>query len=73
MSSMGLVRLKVREFAAQKGWTLKQVSDNSGVAYSTVRTYARSPGMAMVDLTAVQKLARAFDVSIEDLVEVVEE
>ncbi len=29
--------------------------------------------MNMVDLTAVQKIARAFDVSIEDLMEVVEE
>ncbi len=45
----------------------------SGVVYSTLRTYARLPGMAMVDYTAIQKLARTFDVMIEDLVEVVEE
>jgi transcriptional regulator with XRE-family HTH domain len=73
LSSRGLVRLRVRELAAQKGWTLKKVSDISGVPYSTVRTYARSPSMAMVDLSAVQKIARAFEVSIEDLVEAVEE
>jgi transcriptional regulator with XRE-family HTH domain len=70
---MGLVRLRVRELAAQKGWTLKEVSERSGVVYSTLRTYARSPGMAMVDVTALQKLARTFDVMIEDLIEVVEE
>ncbi|MBF2004637.1 helix-turn-helix domain-containing protein [Chlorogloeopsis fritschii PCC 9212] len=70
---MGLVRLRIREFAAQKGWTLKEVSDRSGVVYSTLRTYARSPGLATVDFTAIQKLARAFDVMIEELVEVVQE
>ena len=71
--STGLVRLRIREFAAQKGWTLKEVSDRSGVGYSTIRNYARSPGMAMVDFTALHKLARTFDVMIEDLVEIVKE
>jgi transcriptional regulator with XRE-family HTH domain len=70
---MGLVRLRIREYAQQRGWTLKEVSDRSGIVYSTLRTYARSPGMATVDFTAVQKLARVFEVAIEDLVEVVEE
>ncbi|TAE60156.1 MAG: XRE family transcriptional regulator [Nostocales cyanobacterium] len=70
---MGIIRLRVRELAAEKGWTIKEVSDRSGVVYSTLRTYARSPGMAMVDFTAIQKLARTFDVMIEDLVEVIEE
>ncbi len=70
---MGIIRLRVRELAAEKGWTIKEVSDRSGVVYSTLRTYARSPGMSMVDFTAIQKLARTFDVMIEDLVEVVEE
>ncbi|MEO1428702.1 MAG: helix-turn-helix transcriptional regulator [Cyanobacteria bacterium J06633_8] len=70
---MGIIRLKVRELAAEKGWTLKEVSDRSGVIYSTLKTYARSLGMTSVDFTAIQKLARAFDVMIEELVEVVEE
>ncbi|MEQ8961996.1 MAG: helix-turn-helix transcriptional regulator, partial [Coleofasciculus sp. C2-GNP5-27] len=48
---MGLVRLKIRELAQEKGWTLKEVSDRSGVIYSTVRSYARRPGMSMVDYT----------------------
>ena len=43
LSSMGLVRLKVREFATEKGWTLKEVSERSGLVYSTIGTYARSP------------------------------
>ena len=67
MSTNGLVRLKIREFAA------KEVSDRSGVAYGTVKTYAASPGMAMADINALRKLAQTFDVIIEDLLEVVKE
>jgi transcriptional regulator with XRE-family HTH domain len=70
---MGLVRLRIREFAEQKGWTLKEVAARSGVPYTTVTTYARSAGMATLDVTALQKLARTFDVMMEDLIEVVEE
>lgn len=70
---MGLIRLRVREFAAEKGWTLKEVSERSGVVYSTLRTYARSPGLATVDVTALHKLARAFDLPLEELYEIVQE
>lgn len=70
---MGLVRLRIREFAREKGWSMKEVSERSGLVYSTVRHYARSPGMATVDVTAIVKLARTFDVMLEDLVEVLEE
>jgi transcriptional regulator with XRE-family HTH domain len=70
---MGLVRLRIREFTEKRGWTLKQVSEQSGVNYSTLKTYARSPGIAMVDVTALIKLARVFEVTIEELIEVIEE
>jgi transcriptional regulator with XRE-family HTH domain len=73
MSKNGLVRLKIKELAAKEGWTLKQVSDRSGVAYGTIKTYAVSPGMAMADINALRKLAQTFDVLIEDLFEVVKE
>ena len=73
MLSMGLVRLKIRQFAQEKGWSLKEVSARSGINYSTLKTYANSAGMATVDATALLKLARAFEVAIEDLIEVVEE
>jgi putative transcriptional regulator len=56
-----------------RGWTIKEVSERSGIVYSTLRTYARSPGMATVDATALIKLARVFEVTIEELIEVVEE
>ena len=70
---MGLIRLRVKEFAAEKGPTIKEVSERSGVVYSKLRTYARSPGLATVDVTALHKLARTFDLSIEDLYEIVQE
>jgi putative transcriptional regulator len=70
---MGLIRLRIKEFATQRRWTLTEVSQRSGVNYSTLKTYARSPGIATVDVTALIKLARTFDVAIEDLIEVVEE
>lgn len=70
---MGLVRLRIREFAAEKGWTLKEVSERSGIAYTTLKNYAKSPGLATVDVTSLHKLARTFDVLIEDLYEVVQE
>jgi putative transcriptional regulator len=70
---MGLVRLRIREFAEEKGWTLKEISARSGVNYSTLKTYARSSALATVDATALVKLARVFDVAIEDLIEIVEE
>jgi transcriptional regulator with XRE-family HTH domain len=69
---MGLVRLRVKEFAAEKGCTLKEVSERSGIAYTTLKNYAKSPGLATVDVTALQKLARTFEVLIEDLYDVVE-
>lgn len=39
LSNMKL--LKIPELAEEKAWTLKEVSDRSGVIYSTVRSYAR--------------------------------
>ncbi|MBD0267425.1 MAG: helix-turn-helix transcriptional regulator [Cyanobacteria bacterium Co-bin8] len=70
---MGRVRLKIRELAAERGLTIKEVADKAGVNYNTVKSYARSPGMNMADLSAVQRIARAFGIAIEDLIEPVEE
>lgn len=64
-----MFRLRIKELAAERGWTLKEVAERSELPYSTVATYANSPGMTMVNLTSVQKIARVFDVAIEDLVE----
>ncbi|MEG4075523.1 helix-turn-helix transcriptional regulator [Microcoleus sp. Pol14C2] len=53
--------------------SLKEVADPSGVSYNTVKTYARSPGTVMADIGALLKLARTFDVSIEELWDFVEQ
>jgi transcriptional regulator with XRE-family HTH domain len=47
--------------------SLKEVADRSGVSYNTVKSYARSPGMAMADIGDLLKLAPTFDVSIAEL------
>jgi transcriptional regulator with XRE-family HTH domain len=73
MSKNGLVRLRIKELAAKEGWTLKEVSDRSGVAYGTIKTYAVSPGMAMADINALRKLAQTFNILMEDLFEVVQD
>ncbi|NJK65642.1 MAG: helix-turn-helix transcriptional regulator [Microcoleus sp. CSU_2_2] len=72
MSRGELIKLRIRELAAREGWTLKEVADRSGVSYNTVKSYARSPGMTMADIGALLKLARTFDVSIEELLDFVE-
>ncbi len=70
---MGLVRSRIREYASEKGWTIEEVSERSGIAYTTEKNYAKSQGLAIIDVTSLQKLAQTFDVMIEDLFEVVQE
>ena len=70
---MGYVRLRIRELAEQKGWTLIQVAERSGVNYNTVRSYVQRDALNTADIPAVYKIARAFDVTMEDLVEILED
>ncbi|MCC5635130.1 helix-turn-helix transcriptional regulator [Nostoc sp. CHAB 5844] len=70
---MGYVRLKIRELAEQRGWTLKDVANRSGVNYNTVRSYVQRGALNTVDLSAVFKIAQAFEVTLKELVEVVED
>lgn len=70
---MGYVRLRIRGLADAKGWTLKEVADRSGVNYNTVKSYVQRGELNTVDLSAVYKIARVFEISIEDLMEISEE
>ncbi|BAY20401.1 XRE family transcriptional regulator [Calothrix sp. NIES-2100] len=45
---------------------LKRIAIASSVIYSTVSSYARRAGMTIVDFMAIPKLARTFDVRIEE-------
>jgi putative transcriptional regulator len=51
----------------------KEVADRSGVNYNTVRSYVQRDALNTADISAVYKIARAFDVTMEDLVEVLED
>ncbi len=70
---MGYVRLQIRELAEQKGSTFREVADRPRVNYNTVRSYVQRDALNAVDLSAVCKIARAFDVTVEDLVEILED
>ncbi|HEY9811828.1 MAG TPA: helix-turn-helix transcriptional regulator [Halomicronema sp.] len=70
---MGLIRLKIYELASERGWTIKQVADFSGVPYTSLVRYANSAGLASMDVTSLHKLARVFDVLVEDMYEIVRE
>jgi transcriptional regulator with XRE-family HTH domain len=70
---MSLFRLRIRELAKVQNLKFKDVSDRSGVNYNTVKSYARSEGMATADVVALIKIARVFGVAVEDLVEILEE
>lgn len=70
---MELVRFRIQELADEKGWTLKDLADRSEVPYITVRHYVHSEGLATVDITSIQKIARTLDVLIEELMKVVKE
>lgn len=68
-----MFRLRIKELAADRGLTLKEIAERTELPYSTVATYANSTGMTMVNLLSVQKIARVFGVSIEELIEVIKE
>ena len=70
---MSLFRVRVRELAKERGLKLKDVSERSGVNYNTVKSYARTDVMSTADVVALIKIMRVFGVSIEELVEIIEE
>jgi putative transcriptional regulator len=70
---MSLFRLRIRELAKAQKLKFTDVSERSGVNYNTVKSYARSEGMATVDVVALIKIARVFEVPVEELVEVLED
>jgi len=63
----------MRQLAAENGWTLTEVATRSGVHYSTLKSYARSPGMAMADIGALLKLAPTLDVLIAELWDLIQQ
>lgn len=70
---MSLFRVRIRELAKAQSLKLKDISERSGVHYSTVKTYAGSSGMSMADVVSLIKISRVFGVTVEELVEIIEE
>nr|WP_322711114.1 XRE family transcriptional regulator [Nostoc sp. ChiSLP03a] len=55
-----------------KVWSIKEVSDHCGVICSRVTSYARRHKTTTVDFSDISKLARIFNMTIENLVEILE-
>jgi putative transcriptional regulator len=70
---MGKIRLRVRQYADKNEWTLREVSNRSHIPYATVKKYAQTMSLSTVDYTALIKLSKVFEITIEELVEVIEE
>ena len=68
---MDRVKLRIQELADAKGWTLQEVTNRSSLPYETVQDYSQNI-LSAVDLSVVYKIARALEVTLEDLVEVLE-
>jgi DNA-binding Xre family transcriptional regulator len=67
-----MIRLRVKEVAQEKGFSLGRLSRASDVAYNTVKAIYRDP-YKEVTTTTLNKLARALGVPTTDLFEDVPE
>ncbi len=70
---MSLFRVRIREFAKMQNLKLIEVANRSGVNYNTVKSYARLDAIKMADVVALIKIARVLGVTVEELVEIIEE
>jgi transcriptional regulator with XRE-family HTH domain len=59
--------LRVKEIAESKGYNILRLSRESGVHYSTVLQYWHNR-LRRVDFEVLQKLARALNVTVKDLI-----
>ncbi|MBE3567798.1 MAG: helix-turn-helix transcriptional regulator [Thermogemmatispora sp.] len=66
------VRLRVKEVAKAKGFSMTRLHIKSEVAYNTIRRIFHDPYVEVTTTTLV-KLAEALNVRVEDLIETVDE
>jgi DNA-binding Xre family transcriptional regulator len=67
-----MIRLRVKEVAQEKGFSLGRLSRASDVAYNTVKAIYRNP-YKEVTTTTLNKLAAALGVPASELIEDVQE
>ena len=63
-----MIRLKIKEVAQQKGFSMSRLSRESNMAYKTIQTIWRDPTHE-VTTTTLNKLARTLGVNPSDLIE----
>lgn len=63
-----MVRLKIKEVTKAKGFNQSSLARETGLGFSTVQRLFRDP-YREVSTTTLDKIARALDVSIHDLIE----
>ena len=67
-----MIRLKIREVAQQKGFSMSRLSRESNMAYKTIQTIWRDP-YHEVTTTTLNKLARTLGVDPWELIEYIPE
>jgi DNA-binding Xre family transcriptional regulator len=67
-----MIRLKIREVAQQKGFSMSRLSRESNMAYKTIQTIWRDP-YHEVTTTTLNKLARTLGVDPSELIEYIPE
>ncbi len=67
-----MIRLKIKEVAQQKGFSMSRLSRESNMAYKTIQTIWRDP-YHEVTTTTLNKLARTLGVDPSDLIEYIPE
>jgi DNA-binding Xre family transcriptional regulator len=67
-----MIRLKIKEVAQRKGFSMSRLSRESNMAYKTIQTIWRDPNHE-VTTTTLNKLARTLGVDPSDLIEYIPE
>ncbi|MGH2494421.1 MAG: helix-turn-helix domain-containing protein [Ktedonobacteraceae bacterium] len=67
-----MIRLKIREVAQRKGFSMSRLSRESNMAYKTIQTIWRDPNHE-VTTTTLNKLARTLGVDPSELIEYIPE
>ncbi len=67
-SIKGMLRLRVKEIAEEKGFNQSSLARESGVGFTTIKRLFRN-SYRETSLTVLEKVAKALGVSIHDLIE----
>jgi transcriptional regulator with XRE-family HTH domain len=67
--AQGAVRLRVPELLKAKGWSISELMRRSGLSYPTVYRLAKKDPFGIVSLETAVKIAKAFDVPLEEVIE----